>query len=265
MSALQLLRVEMIKLRRRTAFVVMVALFVIGTAIVFGVRAILARSSAGEAMPFALPRSAAEIHGVLQPLVMFFSFVTVVNLTAAEFPWRTARQNVIDGLSREQFFTAKLLLVPLTTILFFVVGYGIALLVAATGGVDGAIVSAPVLKAMLGGIVTAIGFSSLALLAAFATRHTAGAIAIVLGYLMFGEPVLGAILGRGGDALGRLAAYLPANVFTSVSSLGQYMPGARFFPSVHEPIATPILLVMAFVYVAVFCGGAYLLVRRQDL
>ena len=47
-----------------------------------------------------------------------FAAVLVILLVAAEFGWRTARQNVIDGLSKTQWFAAKVLLLPLLTALF---------------------------------------------------------------------------------------------------------------------------------------------------
>jgi len=265
MSVAKLLQVEMIKLRRRTAFTLAIAIFVGFTAIMFGAHSILSRNIEN-APPFMLPASGAEIHMVLRQVIVFFSFVTVVNLCAAEYPWRTARQNVIDGWSREQFVTAKLLLIPVLVLLFFVLGYGIALGIAATGGVAGSLVPAAVLKAMFGVIITAAGVSSLALLASFATRHTAGAIAIVLGYLMLGESLIALFLSRGGESVARLASFLPATVFMNVSALEQYAPSsAGFMMAGREPLATPLLLVIAIAYITVFCVGAYLIVRRQDL
>lgn len=266
MNALGLLRMEQIKMRRRSASNVAFALFVGMTIMVFGMRAYAARVI-DNAPPFALPASGGEIHRIIGQFVVFFSFITVVNLTAAEYQWRTSRQNVIDGLSREQFFAAKLLLVPIISLLFFVVGYGIAVAIAATGGVSGGIASVPVMKAIAGGILTAIGFSSMALLAAFATRHTGGAIALVFGYMVFGENILTLLLRRGNESVGQAAAYLPGNVFGSLSSIGQYSTELQM-PQMFGPferVPTAGLVIAAIFYIVLFSAAGYAVVRRQDL
>lgn len=266
MKPLALLRMEQIKAKRHTPFIAALAVFIFMTLIVFGGGALMARG-ATSAESVGLPAAALPIHVLLQPFVMFFSFVTVVNQTATEYQWRTARQNVIDGLSRDEFFVAKLLLVPVISLLYYIIGYGLALPIAATGGVSGGIVQVPVLKAMAGALITTIGVSSMALLASFGTRHTAGSIALVLGYIMFGEGALATMLRRSGDVLAEVAPYLPWNVFRTLASVGQYTGQAGMFPmaGAAEPLPTAALLLAGVMYIAGFAGASYAIVRKQDL
>ncbi|HEY2825233.1 MAG TPA: hypothetical protein VGI83_06785, partial [Gemmatimonadales bacterium] len=59
-----------------------------------------------------------DIHGNAMAIPAFFAAILLLLLVTGEFEWRTARQNVIDGLSKEEWFAAKAVLVPLLTLLF---------------------------------------------------------------------------------------------------------------------------------------------------
>lgn len=52
------------------------------------------------------------------PTINIFSAVLIVLLVSSEFDWRTSRQNIIDGLSKDQWFVAKMLLLPTIALLF---------------------------------------------------------------------------------------------------------------------------------------------------
>ncbi|MBK9980304.1 MAG: hypothetical protein IPP20_20760 [Gemmatimonadetes bacterium] len=54
-------------------------------------------------------------------LAAFFASIVLILLVSSEFTWRTSRQNVIDGLSKEEFFGAKLFLLPGVGLFFFIV------------------------------------------------------------------------------------------------------------------------------------------------
>ncbi len=68
--------------------------------------------------PFSMPDSWPSIVADDNEIALIFGSVILLLLISSEFSWRTARQNVIDGLSKEQFFLSKLLLVPLLGLLF---------------------------------------------------------------------------------------------------------------------------------------------------
>ena len=63
--------------------------------------------------PFFLPDAWSQILGEEVMVGFIFASVLVILLVAAEFSWRTARQNVIDGLSKTQWYWAKVLLIPI--------------------------------------------------------------------------------------------------------------------------------------------------------
>lgn len=124
-----LLGIEYIKTVKRRAFWVAIAFltFVVSVAIIGK----LFEGRRGVGAPFVAPFSWAMTAAEVGPMPAFFLALTIVMLVTSEFSWRTARQNVIDGLSKEQFFAAKWLMVVMVTIAFtlvpFAVGTGTAI------------------------------------------------------------------------------------------------------------------------------------------
>ena len=119
-----LLRIEYIKTVRRRAFWVAIVFFVLicALAIVSGFRAGQRGMSAPFVPPFSWAMTAAQVS--LIPTV--FLALTIVMLVTSEYSWRTARQNVIDGLSKEQFFAAKWLMAMMVTIAFTLLPFAVA-------------------------------------------------------------------------------------------------------------------------------------------
>ena len=203
-------------------------------------------------------------------LAIFVALITTVNVTAAEYGWRTSRQNVIDGLSREQWFAAKLIMVPAIALLFFVVGVG---MVGVTGRLfverQGSFITADLLRGLGGLLVGLTGMCSLAMLASFLTRHAGGAIALVVGYMIIGEGMIRALLRNAGESALKYAQYLPANTFQQLASMPFWSPPATRIPGAvvrgPEPPNPGTLLLLAAAYIAAAVGAAFLMMRDQDL
>ncbi len=132
----RLLRIEWIKTTRRRAF--WVALGFLAFVCALTLIGQLVQGRQGDGAPFVAPFAWAMTAAELGPMPAFFLSLVVVMLVTSEFSWRTARQNVIDGLSREQFFAAKLLTVLLTVTVFLSVPFTIATATASYGRVFGA-------------------------------------------------------------------------------------------------------------------------------
>ena len=136
-----LLRIEYIKTVRRRAFWVAMAFLALisGIVIIGGFRTGLRGMSAPFVPPFSWAMTVAQIG----PVPSVFIALAVVMLVTSEYSWRTARQNVIDGLSKEQFFTAKWLMAMMVTIAFTVLPFAIATGTAMYGRVMGAAPTTP--------------------------------------------------------------------------------------------------------------------------
>lgn len=131
-----LVRIELIKTLRRKAFwlwlgfLTLIATIGLGSDLVTGQR--------GNGPPFVPPFAWSMSIQNLGPMPGVFLSLAVIMLITSEYGWRTARQNVIDGLSKEQFFTAKWLMTLMVTLAFV----GMALTVSTSVAVYGRLVGA---------------------------------------------------------------------------------------------------------------------------
>jgi ABC-type transport system involved in multi-copper enzyme maturation permease subunit len=225
----------------------------------------------------AFPQAWAEILSEMPPVANFFLAVALMLVISSEFTWRTARQNVIDGLSREEWFTSKLILLPIGVMIFFLlqVTFGglFALFGTDLGNLDGPLVSAIDLASMGGFILGMLGVASVAFMLAFLTRNSGSAIAFFLVYFTFGEALL-ALLLRRVEALAPTIRYLPATVFMRLQERVAFDPAVmeRMIKAALEagrpaptPPSTTLLVVMACAYTALFVGIAFYAFKKRDL
>lgn len=271
-----LLRNEVVKMWRRPATLVTLGFFTVLALLNYGARWYMARQNASTS--FALPDAwPAVIAGMAQPALIFGSLLLIL-LVASEFSWRTARQNVIDGLSKEAWFTGKLLLIPLLAIvvlsLKLIVGGGLAL-----AGTDlaaaGSILPGRHHISALGGIGLAfLGYGSLALTVALAARGAGASIGVWFLYAAVIERLLMAGLRRLGDVSGEAARWLPVNVFNQLASYPQHDPAirdrlTRATAESGESLAAVwswgALLPAAVGWIALFVGVSFVVFRRRDL
>lgn len=103
-----LLRNEWFKARHRLAFVVTLGLFTFINVMEYGDEAL--RSRRDNDYTFGLPEAWSSIFGGDSLLLLIFGSIVVVMLASSEFTWRTARQNVIDGLDKTQWFWGKVIM-----------------------------------------------------------------------------------------------------------------------------------------------------------
>jgi hypothetical protein len=131
-----LLRIEYIKTVRRRAFWVAIAFLTLisGMVVISGFRA----GQRGMGAPFVPPFSWAMTAAQLSLIPTVFLALTIVMLVTSEYSWRTARQNVIDGLSKEQFFVAKWLMAMTVAIVFIMLPFVFATGTVIYGRVMGA-------------------------------------------------------------------------------------------------------------------------------
>lgn len=179
--------------------------------------------------PFFLPDGWDQILGEEVVVGFIFASVLVILLVAAEFTWRTSRQNVIDGLSKTQWYSTKWLLLPLFTALFLglraVVGGAFAL--AGTDLSAGATLFGSIqFSALAGMFLTGLGYTSLALFVALATRSSGPAMAIWFAWFAFGERLFVGGLGTLFEGLRPVLRWAPVMTFNRLRDYVQYDPEA---------------------------------------
>ena len=263
MRTLVLARNEFIKTRRRVAFLVAFGGFSALMAVGFAGVRYRGAERAGHA--FALPGAWSEILGGPGVMSAFFASMVLVLLVASEFTWRTARQNVIDGLSKEEFFAAKLLLLPVVGIVFFgallLVGGGFAL--SATHGATEPLVRAADAEFMGGALIGLLGWGALAFLLAITIRSSGPAIGVFFLYFL-AEQIIGQLIARIGPTATTATRYLPTAVFKALWQPQSYSSGP-FRPGQPPPIDVSVLMLAGAAYIVVFLVTAFMVYRRRDL
>ena len=226
---------------------------------------------------FSLPGAWPEILGEEVMIGFMFASVLAILLIAAEFSWRTARQNVIDGLSKLQWYAAKVLLLPLLTLLFLLirvlVGAGLAL--AGTEGVQGQARFGPVQLAAIGGMtLTGLGYTALALFIATVIRASGPAMAVWFAWFAFGERLLVGGLGMLFEGLRPVLQWAPMATFNRLRDYLLYDSEAfrraselasaagRPAPELADPV-TACIGALAWIAVLVVVGGWW--VQKRDL
>lgn len=271
-----LLRNELLKLGRRRATLVTLGFVALVATLEFGGSWYAARQSA-EAT-FALPGAWPQVITGVARVGLVFGSVLLILLVASEFSWRTARQNIIDGLSREAWFAGKALLVPLlagvVVALQVAIGAGFALAGTDLAAAAGLLPDRHQVSALGGVLLAFAGYGSLALGVALAVRGTGASIGVWLLYVVLVERLLGAGLSRLGAWGGEVADWLPVQVFDRLVSYRQHDPEAwrqaaraatEHGASIPAPVPWEALLPAVVGWIAAFLVVSFVVFRRRDL
>ena len=268
-----LFRIEALKTTKRLAFWVTTGIFA-GFNVIFvitSVRTAIRRPNA----TFALPDSWPEI---LQPpanIGPFFLGVTMILLFAPEFSWRTARQNVIDGLSKKRFYTGKITvlaaLVALFLVIPIVIGYVGTLFSPSEGGSP--IVGPSDFNYMIAYVLGLLLWGSGAFMLAALLRSSGAAMGIMFVYLLL-EQVLSRLMTELSETPGPATDFLPAEVHSSLSNPMMHYPKmlaeenarraeqGRALLEFHD---FELLAGVALAFSAAFLITAFLSLRKRDL
>jgi ABC-2 type transport system permease protein len=280
MSVAKLASIELLKTRKRFAFW-MALLFFFGFFIIAlggGLYEHIRTGAAGTP----LPRSWQGIINLASSLGMLVILVTVVLLTASEKTWRTQRQNVIDGLSRTQFFTAKVITMAAVVGLLWI---GVLSLTAGFGIVEriGETAELPLVRSidgqLMGGLLLSLVLAG-AMALFFGIVGSSSGAGLALAFLfLFSQTPIAMLLVREGGIWEAMAAFLPLQVLQALTSsttwdaeslantlerLRQMEEAGSSF-SVPRPLGAAETLSAAVAYIAAFLGGAWLVIRRRDL
>ncbi|HEX9729398.1 MAG TPA: ABC transporter permease subunit [Gemmatimonadales bacterium] len=270
-----LFRNEMLKMVKRLAFWVTLIFFSGVTLIEHGASFVRAREDPTRS--FALPEAWGEIITDDLEAALIFGAIVLILLVANEFTWRTARQNVIDGLSKTQLFVGKTMLIPLLAVIFVGVkitsGAFFAYLGTDRSAAD-ALMTGMHWHAMAGACMAFLGWGSLAFAVSTAIRSGGPSMGVWLFYVAALEGLIGEVMLKISHRLETVVEFLPAHVF---AQFGRYMQYDKvvFVSAVDRATAagrTPpeiwdsaTLWTSAIGWLVVLIGGSYLLFRKRDL
>ncbi len=268
-----LLRIEALKTARRPAFQVTLGIFVAIAALA----AIPTFSGASSQMPALppLPDGWSMILAIPADMGPAFLGVSMILLFAPEFSWRTARQQVIDGLSRERVYLGKVIVLLVLVALFLAIPLLIGGLAAiGSPNEDGqALVRHTDFRYMLGyALVLGLGGSAGLMLAAL-VRSSGPAMGIFFVSMLL-EGIVRNSLERWSEALEIVTQHFPFPVLGSLADARMHYPellarenasrAARGIEPL-EFLDFEVLAVTALAYAALFLGIAFLSMRQRDL
>ncbi len=256
---LHLLYIEWLKLKNYRTFWILSALFVLS---LYGVNYIgwriqtetYRQAPVAQAMLGAPPFQFPEVWNTvpwLSSFLLFFPGLIIIILMTNEFSYKTHRQNIIDGLSRTQFISVKMILCVL--IAFF--STAIVMLVALLFGLSEghAHFSFQNFEYLGMFFIQTLSYTSLALLIATLFRRSGIAIGV---YFLYAE------------ILDQLLSLLVSHYFNNI---GDYFPlqsndnliPLPLFRNVVAQLIPPVNVYAMLVTAAIYLGLYYFICRRR--
>jgi ABC-2 type transport system permease protein len=198
------------------------------------------------------------------PIASVFGAVLVALSVCGEFEWRTSRQNLIDGLSRQSWLLGKLLLIPGICVAL----YGTQIILAAVWAYFHTYPphklflypGSTYVMAGLGVLLGMFWYSFTALLISVLVRSSGPAIGLILLYQVFDNIVARTLIGFHLDGI---AAWFPFQVHRSLLEFKQYWPQPS--PTLDYHWGTGNLLLAGIIWVTLFAVAARWVYLRRDL
>ncbi len=198
------------------------------------------------------------------PIASLFAAVLVALSVCSEFECRTSRQNVIDGLSRENWLLGKLLLIPVICVGL----YGTQIILGASWACFDThpphklflYPGSTYVTAGLGVLLAMCWYSGTALLISVLVRSSGPAIGLIVIYQIFDNIVARTLIGFHLDGI---AAWFPFQVHKSLLEFKQYWPQPS--PTLDYHWATWSLLLAGIMWAIAFVVAAGWVYLRRDL
>jgi ABC-2 type transport system permease protein len=259
-------RLEVFKMRKRLAVWVTYLCFCLLTTVTLGGHLYAAQHSHGGEY-FGFPNALPTILTGVTSTASIFGVVLIVLMVGNEFDWRTSRQNIIDGLSKRQWFAGKALLIPTVAVILYLVvlaiGGALALIGTSTSEPHSSDPTSTYIVAACGALLAIASNGSIALLIALSVRSTGPALAVALIYQVF-ESIAAAALRN--LHLRAIADYLPLQVHNALLVYIQYLPyGSSARGHLDSHWQTGILLLAGAAWAAVLMCVSYRVYMKRDL
>ncbi len=212
--------------------------------------------------PFSFPL-VWQTTGWLSGLMLFIPCLLLITLVTNEFTYKTHRQNIIDGISRIQFITVKLVLVLVVALLCTLLVFGTGLWIGHDALEPGETYNQFTNVKQLGYyFVQALSYLMVSFMLSLMIKRAALVIGVFFLYTYIFENVLEFFLGKTGYPLGR---YLPLETCSNLIR----NPLSRLLNTPDEITAwnnrLPILLTFSAAYLILYCIISLWYFRTKDL
>jgi hypothetical protein len=202
---LHLLSIEFLKLKRNRSFLILMLLYVIS---VFGVNYII--SEIIKSIPLGNITIAFSDVWKFVPYVSSFLLVIpgfiIIMHTCSEYTYRTHRQNVIDGLSRNQYITTKILFIIVLALFSTIITIIMAFVMGILLGVD---ISFDSFRYVYYFFIQAVAYISFAFLFALLLKKTGLTIGLFFVYSLIIENILERYINKINIGIDKIGEFLP--------------------------------------------------------
>ncbi|ACF13933.1 hypothetical protein Ctha_1474 [Chloroherpeton thalassium ATCC 35110] len=265
MNIKELFLIELIKVQKRKAFWVTVGFYAFFGAIFLWIISQGSFSVNSEIYQgFSLPNDWMSVLGQFKLFSIIYLPVTIILLSSDEFANRTARQNIIDGLTREDYFLSKLILVFFISAVYLLLFIGLGLAVASfKQAVSHNAIRLLEINLFTSYFVLLIGYGTLALFFSFLAQNTANALVFYLLYL-FLETIAAPLLSLK-EATAQIPMYLPTNVFDTLIDASRFAANEVFQSTDAGKLSTLFAWTFALIYIAAINGAAFYSFKSRDL
>jgi ABC-type transport system involved in multi-copper enzyme maturation permease subunit len=264
-----LLKIEWRKHAKNPVFWVVLFLYVISICSeLFGAEAFINKvtTNASKNSPIPIPglsiyvfpyiwHSLSYLAGFLKPLLAF----TVILFITNEYTFKTIRQHIINGLSREEVFLTKLIFIfTLSFISTFVVGLSAFILgLAHTADLQFSMIYAKT-GFLLAYFLEVFGVCSFALMLSILLKRSGLTIVVFSVYFFIAEPILGFKLNV------ELAKYLPLKTFGRLIDVPNTALMKLFGVNFREFI-DPFDVLLSIIYTVILLIITYIIIKKRDV
>jgi ABC-2 type transport system permease protein len=259
---IQLLKIEWLKIKNYKAFIIIASCFALGVIaanyIVYAVNNTInakveaAAALTGNYKPYGFENTW-QTTSYVTGWILMLPALLVIMLTTNEFTYRTHRQNVIDGWSRQEFTNVKLMMALLIALASTIMVIVTALLF---GAVSGTAFSLNSFSHVGFFFLKALSYNMIAVLFSVLLRRTGFAIGLFFIYLGV-ENILSQLLDQ-------WSLKIRSENNLDLGSMGDYLPmnasdGLLTFPDIAVKSMTKAMMPTDYVWVTASMAVAYLI------
>ncbi|MDR0386014.1 MAG: ABC transporter permease [Prevotellaceae bacterium] len=256
---LHLINIEILKLQRNRPFLVLMILFVIG---LFGINSLAAEIMSRSPFNFCKFPEVWKIVSYISSYFLVVPGMIMIMHTCSEYTYRTNRQNIIDGLSRDQYITSKILFMTALALFSTLLTAVCAFLVGMYGDAS---VSFKNFKYIYYFFVQALLYIELSFFFALMFKKAALSIGLFLVYSFIIENILERYLNKISSGIGNIGYMLP---LSSSDHLLQFDYVRKALSSINMgeyPKSEYVYLMVSIAYIILIGLVCYFRYRKQDL
>ena len=198
-------------------------------------------------------------------LAGYFKFIPtflLIFFIANEYQYKTFRQNVIDGLSKSEFYVSKLISGFLFSLISLIIIFITGLIIAVAYNPDASVVDYTSGSGYLFAFFTEVLFMMVfALFLTFLFRRSTVTIIVILAYYFIVEPILGFTLGE------PVKFYLPTAPSRELilQPFTRLLNADALLGTISAETVSSRFLLTTWLYTLIFAVGGLLIIKKRDL